>query len=274
MMTDLERFKSMESYTFDEGVAFLRICDVPQGVIGHLQSTHNRNNLHAEIHKTLRMPGTMRLLKEKGVMRHQAPSEAEPKQAVLESDGIDPNEEEHVPENEEPGTGESEGMTITREDVMTHKHTRYDQMPNDITRELYLKKQDLYREMQQCHLKMRNVPEGEEHDGERALYRAEVMRLDKEVEEMWNLIDAEIERFMSENEGQTKGQGEGAKAPSFNISTYRAYISKATRKKKLTEAQLVELQHRVDSLLSAGEELGTETIGKLKEIGIRFGRLS
>lgn len=284
MKIDLNRFKTMESYTFDEGVAFLILCSVPLGVIGHLKSTHNRNNLHAEIHKALRMPGTMRLLKEKGVLRLQAPAVPKPKEnvpkpvekvqesaeSVPEKPESDQDQDKHVPESDESGTDGSDGLTITMEDVLSHKYTRYDQMPNDITRKLYLKKEELFHEMQQNHLKMRNVPEGEEHDGERAEYRAEVMRLDKEVGDMWELIDAEIQRFETENERPGKGRKEGQKDSSFNISTYRAYISKATRKKQLTEAQFVELQHRVDSLIASGEELEPETVGKLKAIGIKF----
>ena len=281
-MIDLNRFNSMESYTFDEGVAFLVLCSVPLGVIGHLKSTHNRNNLHAEIHKALRMPGTMRLLKEKSVLRRQAPAVPKPKEtvhepaenvrksaeSVPETPEKEPDQDKHVPESDESGTDGSDGLTITMEDVLSHKYTRYDQMPNDITRKLYLKKEELFHEMQQNHLKMRNVPEGEEHDGERAEYRAEVMRLDKEVGDMWKLIDAEIQRFVTENERPEKGRKEGQKDSSFNISTYRAYISKATRKKQLTDAQFVELQHRVDALIASGEELEPETVGKLKAIGI------
>lgn len=284
MKIDLNRFKTMESYTFDEGVAFLILCSVPLGVIGHLKSTHNRNNLHAEIHKALRMPGTMRLLKEKGVLRRQAPAVPKPKEtvpepaenvrksaeSVPETPEKEPDQDKHVPESDESGTDGSDGLTITMEDVLSHKYTRYDQMPNDITRKLYLKKEELFHEMQQNHLKMSNVPEGEEHDGERAEYRAEVMRLDKEVEDKWKLIDAEIQRFVTENERPEKGRKEGQKDSSFNISTYRAYISKATRKKQLTDAQFVELQHRVDALIASGEELEPETVGKLKAIGIKF----
>lgn len=284
MMTDLERFKSMESYTFDEGVAFLRICNVPEGVIRHLTVTHNRSNLHSEIHKTLRMPGTINLLKAKGYMRSKA--SAVPKKAeivpnrdhsaldldkhVPETAVLGTEESEHASETEEQGADGTSDINITREDVMTHKYTRYDQMPNDITRELYLQKEDLFHEMQQNHLKMRNVPEGEEHNEERAKYRAEVLRLDKEVKAHWKLIDAEIERFMSENKRPEKGQEETVKDSSFNISTYRSYISRATRKAKLTDEQIVELQHRVDALLSAGEQLDAETITKLRAIGIKF----
>ena len=56
--------------------------------------------------------------------------------------------------------------------------------------------------------------------------------------------------------------------PSFDLSTYRAYISKALRKKKLSPEQLVELQHRVDAMIAAKVEMKQETIEKLKAIGI------
>lgn len=282
---DLQRLKEMDGYTFDEGVSVLRLLGTPNGVIRHIVSTHNRSHLHSEIHKLLRMPGAMRMLKEKGYLPEKAPETAE---NVPEPGENGRKNEETVPPTDEnepvtpdqepngnitkPADDESEDndpteIILTREDVRTHKYTRYDQMPNDLTRKLYLKKDDLYHEMQQNHLKMRNVPEGEEHDGERAHFRAEVLRLDEEVEKTWALIDEEIERFLAEGEKPDKNEGTGT---DFNVSTYRSYISRAVRKKSLTPEQFVELQHRVDAMIAANEELSPETIAGLKAKGIVF----
>ena len=46
----------MDGYTFDEGVAFLLLVKAPLGVVNHLKTTHNKSNLHSEIHKQLRIP--------------------------------------------------------------------------------------------------------------------------------------------------------------------------------------------------------------------------
>ena len=224
----------------------------------------------------------MRLLKEKGFGREEnkgnipqisqnfpnvgtvESNTIEPKSDKIEpkSDGNGQNEEEIVQESDDPSE-----IILTKQDVRTHENTRYEDMPNDITRDLWLKLQDLYREMQQNHLKMRKVPKGSEHDEERAKYRAEVLRLDDEIDGVWKLIDAEIERFKLDDERADKKANE---KPDFDVSTYRSYISKALRKKSLTDAQRVELQHRVDAILEAKVEMKPETLEKLKAIGIKI----
>ena len=272
-MNKIEQFNSMDGYTFDEGVAFLVLVKAPMGVINYLKTTHNRNNLHSEIHKQLRMPGTMRLLKEKGFDREENRGNLPQISQNSPNVGIDnPNETEpKSDENEkksngnEPESDDSTEIVLTKLDVRKHENTHFEDMPNDLCRTLWLKRQELWREAQQAHLKMRSVPEGEEHNEERAHWRAEVLRLDAENDSYWKQIDAEIERFKEENERADKKANE---KPGFDISTYRDYISKALRKKQLTPAQLAELQHRVDALMAAHAELKPETIEKLKAIGI------
>lgn len=277
----------MESYTFDEGVAFLALVRAPLGVINHLKSTHNRNHLHAEIHKQLRFPRTLRLLKEKGygmdnkgnfpLISHNFTTENVP-----ENENSGTQETENVPENGNPDkidpksdkieleSNDTTEIVLTKEDLDRHKYTRLEDMPNDLCRTLWQKRQDVYREMQQAHLKMRSVPEGEEHNEERAHWRAEVIRLDGENDNYWKQIDAEIERFNEEQERADKKEDKDER-PAFNVSTYRSYISKAVRKKQLSAAQLAELQHRVDAMVAAKMDIAPETIEKLKALGIKVG---
>ena len=244
----------MDGYSFEEGVAFLALVKAPLGVIKHLQKTHNRSHLHSEIHKMLRLPRTKEILRKNDLT--PVTIVASPVESTMANNDEIPKEEDS-------------DIILTEDDVRTHKYTRLDQMPNDLTRQLFLKKDELYHEMQQFHLKMRNVPEGEEHNEERADYRANILRLDTEIDDYWKQIDAEIERFEAEKERADKKADE---APAFDVSTYRAYISKALRKKKLTPAQLAELQHRVDAMLAAHVELKPETLDKLKSIGISVDR--
>ena len=246
----------MDGYTFDEGIAVLRLCNAPLGVIRHIAATHNRSHLHSEIHKQLRMPGIMHLLKEKGYGRETeaatptAPVVAgEKPQAPIRDEDDDPTD-----------------IVLTKDDVRTHENTRLEDMPNDLCRTLWQKRQDVWRELQQAHMKMRAVPIGEEHNEERAKWRAEVLRLDGENDNYWKQIDEEIERFKAEGVGR-----EPACSPAFDISTYRAYISKAIRKKQLSPAQLAELQHRVDAMITAHVDFKEETLDKLKAIGITVG---
>ena len=254
----------MDGYTFDEGVAFLVLVKAPLGVINHLKATHNRSHLHSEIHKQLRFPRVKEIVRRNMGNSPQNssnfPIANEPK-----SDKIEPKSDENEPEQDETDPTE---IVLTKEDVRTHENTRLEDMPNDLCRTLWQKRQDVWRELQQAHMKMRAVPIGEEHNEERAKWRAEVLRLDAENDKYWAQIDAEIERF---NEEQERADKRANETPDFDISTYRAYISKALRKKQLTPAQLAELQHRVDAMMAAHVELDPETLDKLKAIGITVG---
>lgn len=256
---NVEKFNQMESYTFDEGVAFLVLVKAPVGVINHLKTTHNRNHLHGEIHKQLRLPKVKQMLKQQGCDDvEQEPVIAESSQKETESNPAD------IPSDKENATE----IVLTKLDVRKHENTRFEDMPNALCQELWLKRQDVYREMQQAHLKMRSVPKGEVNNEKRAKWRAEVLRLDELNDSYWQQIDAEIERFKVESERAEKSK---VKPLVFNVSTYRTYVSKALRKKQLSPEQFAELQHRVDALLSANEELKPETIDKLKSIGIKVG---
>ena len=282
----------MDGYTFDEGIAFLVLVKAPRGVINHLKATHNRSHLHSEIHKQLRIPRVKDIVR-KNLGNSPNISSNFPKGNDPKSNEIEPKSNENNPDSNDTAaptpTGsnpinrrsrpaadpDSDGETdpteiiLTKEDIRTHANTRLEYMPNDLCRTLWQKRQDVYREMQQAHLKMREVPEGEEHNEERAHWREEVLRLDAENEAYWKQIDEEIERFESTKERNPESTKK--EAPSFDLSTYRSYISKALRKKKLSPEQLVELQHRVDALLNAKAEMKKETIDKLKAIGITVG---
>ncbi len=245
----------MDGYTFDEGVALLVLVKAPFGVVNYLKTTHNRNHLHSEIHKQLRMPGVQRILKENGYYREEP---AAPAPLIAGNDPQSPNGED----------GDTD-LIITMDDVRRHENTRLEDMPNELCRTLWLKRQDAYREAQQAHLKMRNVPEGEAHNEERAKWRAEVLRLLDVVNDYWKQIDEEIARFNSQVPEPVEGPAK--ETPAFDVSTYRAYISKALRKKSLTPAQLAELQHRVDAMIQAGVEMKPETLEKLKGVGVSIG---
>lgn len=257
----------MDGYTFDEGIAFLVLVKAPLGVIKHLKATHNRSHLHSEIHKQLRFPRVREIVKRSDMeflgnvpqISQNSPIVNEPK-----SNEIEPKSNDDEPDSDEIDPAE---IILTKEDVRTHENTRLEDMPNDLCRNLWQKRQDVYREMQQAHLKMRAVPEGEEHNEERAKWRAEVLRLDTENDKYWQQIDAEIERFNAEKE-RTDEKADKEDQAGFNVSTYRAYICKAIRKKELSPVQFAELQHRVNAMLAAGVEMDPETIEKLKAKGI------
>ncbi len=273
-MKSIELFNAMDGYTFDEGIAFLVLVKAPLGVINYLKSTHNRNHLHAEIHKQLRLPSVRQTLKKKGygiapkpAPIEQKPAEIEPKPTEIEPK---PTEIEQKPAEIEPKPEDDDSdIILSKEDVLKHENTRLEDMPNELCRSLWLKRQDVWRELQQAHLKMRSVPEGEEHNQERAKWREEVLRLDAENDSYWQQIDEEVARFEAEKENPSEEKPE--EKPGFDVSTYRSYISRALRKQKLTPAQLAEVQHRVDEMIAAKIEIKEETLDRLKAVGVKVG---
>jgi len=102
--------------------------------------------------------------------------------------------EEKAPEiatpESEPKAAEPEVKTML--DVRSDRATRFEDMPTEKARELWLKKQDKYRLMQQKHLQMRKVAKGEKHNEQRAKLRAEVVKLDGEIDKLWKQIDEEV----------------------------------------------------------------------------------
>ena len=277
----------MDGYTFEEGIAFLVLVKAPRGVINHLKTTHNRSHLHSEIHKQLRIPRVKDFVRK----NFEIPKSTPVKSTIARKDESTKEEEtpsvESTKERNPESTKEEDPSEIllTKSDIRTHANTRLEDMPNDLCRTLWQKRQDVFREMQQAHLKMRAVPEGEEHNEERAKWRDEVLRLDAENDAYWQQIDKEIADFketqkkdstpvestIARNPDSTKEEETPKKEnhiPSFDLSTYRSYISKALRKKKLTPEQLAELQHRVDAMRAANVEMKPETIEKLKAKGI------
>lgn len=269
MITDIQLLRDLDGCTFDEGVAVLTMCNASPGVVQHIVRTHNKGYLHSEMNRMLRMPGVMQLLKSKmppsvGAAGN-APSEAGQHQEQARQPSETPSESED-PRNPSDENGEA----VTVADVRSHRYTRYEDMPTELAQSLWLKKQDKYRLMQQMHLKMRLVPEGEEHNGERAQYRAAVLSLDDEIKDLWELIDAEIERFETRKDGAEK-ELNPKPSPSFKESTYRAYISRKLAKPSLTDGDIVEVQHRVDEMLACGLVFSDELTAKMQAAGIRIG---
>lgn len=280
MIMDIKTLQNPDGYTFDEGVAILAMCHASPGVVQHIMRTHNKGHLHSEIHKMLRMPGVMQLLKSKmpsvnetsddnGEVKTVAEQQQQPSQEPSD------NTEESSEKSEESSEASDDNEVVkTMADVRRHKNTRYEDMPNELTQDLWLKKQDKFRLQQQMHLKMKAVPEGEEHDEERAQYRDAVVKLDDEIDKLWELIDTEIERFNAEKQRADNGaeqEPDSKPVPTFKESTYRAYISRKLAKPSLTDSDIVEVQHRVDEMLVCGMKFSDELIAKMQAAGIRIG---
>lgn len=180
-MITLTTLQNQDGYTFEEGVAVLVMCGTAPGVVQHIQRTHNMGYLHCEIAKLLRTPGMAHRIR----MKYPDQDEAVAKTEVAE---------EKAPEIATPKveTPAAEPEVKTMLDVRSDRATRYEDMPTEKARELWLKKQDKYRLMQQKHLQMRKVAKGEKHNEKRAKLRAEVVKLDGEIDKLWKQIDEEV----------------------------------------------------------------------------------
>ena len=281
MIMDIKTLQNPDGYTFDEGVAILAMCHASPGVVQHIMRTHNKGHLHSEIHKMLRMPGVMQLLKSKMPSVNETSDDNEEVKTTVAEQQQQPsqepsdNTEESSEKSEESSEASDDNEVVkTMADVRRHKNTRYEDMPNELTQDLWLKKQDKFRLQQQMHLKMKAVPEGEEHDEERAQYRDAVVKLDDEIDKLWGLIDTEIERFNAEKQRADNGaeqEPDSKPVPTFKESTYRAYISRKLAKPSLTDSDIVEVQHRVDEMLVCGMKFSDELIAKMQAAGIRIG---
>lgn len=281
---DIKTLQNPDGYTFDEGVAILAMCHASPGVVQHIMRTHNKGHLHSEIHKMLRMPGVMQLLKSKMPSVNETSDDNEEvkttvavvrQQPAQEPQEPSDNTEESSEKSEESSEASDDNEEVkTMSDVRRHQNTRYEDMPNELTQDLWLKKQDKFRLQQQMHLKMKAVPEGEEHDEERAQYREAVVKLDDEIDKLWELIDTEIERFNAEKQRADNGaeqEPDTKPVPTFKESTYRAYISRKLAKPSLTDSDIVEVQHRVDEMLVCDMKFSDELIAKMQAAGIRIG---
>lgn len=281
---DIKTLQNPDGYTFDEGVAILAMCHASPGVVQHIMRTHNKGHLHSEIHKMLRMPGVMQLLKSKMPSVNETSDDNEEvkttvavvrQQPAQEPQEPSDNTEESSEKSEESSEASDDNEEVkTMSDVRRHRNTRYEDMPNELTQDLWLKKQDKFRLQQQMHLKMKAVPEGEEHDEERAQYREAVVKLDDEIDKLWELIDTEIERFNAEKQRADNGaeqEPDTKPVPTFKESTYRAYISRKLAKPSLTDSDIVEVQHRVDEMLVCDMKFSDELIAKMQAAGIRIG---
>jgi len=168
-MITLKTLQNQDGYTFEEGVAVLVMCGTAPGVVQHIQRTHNRGYLNCELAKLLRTPGMAHRIRMKYPDQDEAVAKTEvaegkaPEIATPESEpkSAEPEVKTEVAEEKAPeiATPESEPKAAEPEvktmlDVRSDRATRFEDMPTEKARELWLKKQDKYRLMQQKHLQM------------------------------------------------------------------------------------------------------------------------
>jgi hypothetical protein len=143
-----------------------------------------------------------------------------------------------------------------------HENTRINDMPNDLCKKLWNENRLRYLESKEQHLKMRKA----QTNDERAKCRQKILNIEQQITTCWKLIDDEIERL---KETEKNKEQETQQQPDFNVQNYRSYISKALDSEKLSDKKLVEVQKRVDALNKFHLKIKSETIERLKKLGIK-----
>lgn len=237
-MNPVKKFlEENDGYTFEEGVAVLRRYGNNPGVLSFVERRHDKDTLDYELRRLscfMRMPWVSDLPTDKPVKVAvaNAPKENRASRPVGRA-------------------------AVTFKDLNHRSNTRLEDMPTELTRDLWCKNRDEYKELAAWHEKMKAA----NSDAGRSECRGCVLSLEESIAERWRIIDSEIERIRKQQEGLRE-------SAEINVGNCRSYIAKALKAKKITEAKLVELQRRVDALLAAGETFNPETVERLKSAGI------
>lgn len=230
----LDFLTTRNGYTFEEGVAVLAQYVKDRNLVACVSVSRDRRLLESEL---------KRLAHDSSLRTEVCKPQKECKQTTNKPQPK--KEPEEKPETE---------RVVTYADLQHYKYTRFEDMPNKLTQDLWQLNRDEYNLKREMFIKMKQCQEGDEL----AKLRKQVVDLGRSIKGRWKLIDEEIIRFKSQP----------TLAPEFNISTYRSYICKKLKAKTLTDKQLIELQHRVDALLEVGAVIDKETLAKLKSIGV------
>ena len=179
-----------------------------------------------------------------------------------------PTEQKHTVQEEpkpspavtKPTVEKVKRTTVTFATLEHYQHTRFEEMPTPQTQDLWLKNRDEYRLMQHCHLQLKTASSNDE----RATIRESLLKHHTEIRNRWALIDDEIKRLEQEK------SDEAAPGTTLKIQTIRSYITKTLKKETISDKQRLELQHRVDALIAANEQIKPETADRLREKGIKI----
>lgn len=269
-MNQVREFLEKGDYSFEEGVAVLLCFSNNRGVNDFIVNSRDKKHLHYELARLARhprldpIPG--RKLPDCLTKKAAAPKVEEPAEPATHAAT---EQTPQVPTVDDTDTADSEEDTTTFLDLQHHKYTRLEDMPTPLTKELWVKNSDEYKELQHCHQMMKEA----NSDAGRADWRKKVHQLSQSIKDRWKLIDSEIERYQTEAEAKAKAEAEaeakpGEKKPAFNPINARAYISKALKEENWDDALKVEVQLRVDELLANDVTIGKDTRKRLAEHGI------
>ena len=242
----LEFLQKHPDYSFDEGVAVLLRYSANRGVNTFITVRRDRQHLRNELNRLAHIPNLRPL-----------PGMEEPK-----SETTEPKEETTEPKSDESSQKEGtdvadEDNIVTYLDLNRHERIDPDTLPPTL-KELWLKNRDEYKELQYCHAQMKQA----NSDAGRADWRKQVFDHRDSLKARWKLYDEEKARLAAEAEKTAKEK------PAYNPGNDRSYITNALKKETWTDKMKLEVQRRVETLLSNNIPITEETLQRLKERGI------
>lgn len=241
-----------DGYSFDEGVAVLLRYSANRGVNTFIINRRDRLHLRNELNRLAHIPH-LRPLPGKEDVEPDAGSTA--KESVKE---VKPDPS--TPEAGEAGVDEREddGGVVTYIDLKRHEREDPDKLPPSL-RDLWLENRDEYKQFQYCHSQMKLA----NSDAGRADWRRQLMEHADSIRERWRLFDEEKQRLANEAAEPVEGQ-------SYNPFNDRAYISKQLKKTQWSDELKLNVQRKVEALLSHHVPVKEETLERLRERGIHI----
>ena len=269
----LEFLQKHPDYSFDEGVAVLLRYSANRGVNTFITVRRDRQHLRNELNRLAHIPNLRPLpVREepKPTVEEPAPVEepTEPKpeketepEPEKETESEPEKETEPEPEKEpEPEPEKDDDDTVTYLDLNRHEREDPDKLPPTL-KELWLKNRDEYKELQYCHAQMKQA----NSDAGRADWRKQVFEHRESIKARWKLFDEEKERLAAK---AAEAEQTAKEKPAYNPGNDRSYITNALKKETWTDKMKLEVQRRVETLLSNNIPITEETLQRLKERGI------
>lgn len=246
----LEFLQEHPDYSFDEGVAVLLRYSANRGVNTFITVRRDRQHLRNELNRLAHIPNLRPLPGMEEVETKTAKVETnEPK-----AETIDPKTEES---SQNEGNDDADDDTVTYLDLNRHEREDPDKLPPTL-KELWLKNRDEYKELQYCHAQMKQA----NSDAGRADWRQQVFAHRESIQARWKLFDEEKARLAAEAEPAAQEK------PAYNPGNDRSYITNALKRETWTDKMKLEVQRRVEKLLSNSIPITEETLQRLKERGI------
>lgn len=251
----LEFLQKHPDYSFDEGVAVLLRYSANRGVNTFITVRRDRQHLRNELNRLAHIP----CLRPLPGMEEPTVKEPEP---VKVPEPVEGPTQEKEPEKEPEGKPEKEpegedDATVSFLDLNRHERENPDTLPPTL-KELWEKNRDEYKELQYCHAQMKQA----NSDAGRADWRAQVEEHRASLQGRWKLFDEEKARLTA------KAEEPEDEKPAYNPGNDRSYITNALKKEEWTDKMKLEVQHRVDTMLSNNIPFKEETLARLKERGI------